>query len=560
MKSKLLIIDGSSMLAEAYYSSITNEVNEILNLEENGNLVDNNKKYQAYSTLLQFKNGGFINGVQRFLRLFFDVIDKRKPSYVVVAWGCDREDNFRRKLYPQYKNDGKKKDFAFYYQEELLQEMLKDIGVYQLVGAKEEALDVAGRLANNFHKEFDVEIWARNYMSLQFLDIANVLLKVSNYQDVILKYGLDDTSYPIGSVLFDKKLLRRHFCLEPFQMPDYRALKGHSFTNIPGVKTVGHITATSLLEEYGDLESIYYDIDFCKTKEELIEFGENLKINLMLPFNPIPSLIKNKEDALLGKELATYKRNWSGDLNSLDLNQLDVKNISKIELVKSLKYYYLSAIKGNLTKKLIELVNKSSFSSLLATYNPSIFSPSSPCYIKTDSYLKNIPYQITVEGEIYELVHVSLDAILSFGNKLSIDIPKENYQKLLDSSTTNSSSEETNNTIEVFEVNNVANEDKESGINQTGSDDVIVEDNSNTGNTHNNSNNIDESVSENNSNITENNSLTETNNNNQKFLQFKDKLSFDMNFYHCDNCNSDFALIGATASFCTNCGVKIISN
>ena len=49
-------------------------------------------------------------------------------------------------------------------------------------------------------------------------------------------------------------------------MIDYKALRGDPSDNIPGVKGIGEITATSLLKEFGTLENLYKNVDKVKSK------------------------------------------------------------------------------------------------------------------------------------------------------------------------------------------------------------------------------------------------------------------------------------------------------
>ena len=65
--------------------------------------------------------------------------------------------------------------------------------------------------------------------------------------------------------------------LRPDQMLDYKALKGDTSDNIPGVPGVGEKTATSLLQQFGTLDGIYEHLDEVKGKlrDRLTEHRES---------------------------------------------------------------------------------------------------------------------------------------------------------------------------------------------------------------------------------------------------------------------------------------------
>ncbi|WP_297881224.1 5'-3' exonuclease H3TH domain-containing protein, partial [uncultured Campylobacter sp.] len=75
----------------------------------------------------------------------------------------------------------------------------------------------------------------------------------------------------------------------PDKVIEMKALMGDSSDNIPGVPGVGEKTALKLINEYGDLESVYENIDNIS--------GKKLK----------ERLVENKDLAFLSRQLATIK-------------------------------------------------------------------------------------------------------------------------------------------------------------------------------------------------------------------------------------------------------------
>ena len=308
MKKKLLIFDATSVLAENYYSSLTKEVEFIEKEKSSGVTVEGYEVKKSYSTLLNNK-GMYINAIQGFFKEFFDAIDKTQPTHVITVWGAERVNNSRRNVLSSYKNDGQTKSAALLNQQETVIKMLKSMGFMTITSKNNEALDLAATIATTLENKFDnIEIFARNRLSLQLTDIATVWFKTPRYNQISNIYNLNTLDYPAGTIKYTKDLLLVDKGLKPNQIPDYAALVGNSYFGVTGAKEVGIKTATPLVQEFGSIENIYNLIDECKNHEELIELGISLKDMLMLPINPIEYLIKSRDDVFASKEVSIYKR------------------------------------------------------------------------------------------------------------------------------------------------------------------------------------------------------------------------------------------------------------
>ncbi|HEX2883626.1 MAG TPA: DNA polymerase I, partial [Candidatus Limnocylindria bacterium] len=80
-----------------------------------------------------------------------------------------------------------------------------------------------------------------------------------------------------SSVIYDESKVMERYGLRPDQMLDYKALKGDTSDNIPGVPGVGEKTAISLLQQFGSLDGIYEHLDAVKGKlrDRLAEHRES---------------------------------------------------------------------------------------------------------------------------------------------------------------------------------------------------------------------------------------------------------------------------------------------
>ncbi len=80
-----------------------------------------------------------------------------------------------------------------------------------------------------------------------------------------------------ATVIYDEARVMERYGLRPDQMLDYKALKGDTSDNIPGVPGVGEKTAISLLQQFGTLDGIYEHLEEVKGKlrERLDEHRES---------------------------------------------------------------------------------------------------------------------------------------------------------------------------------------------------------------------------------------------------------------------------------------------
>ena len=88
-------------------------------------------------------------------------------------------------------------------------------------------------------------------------------------------------------VLYNEAQVVDRYSLAPHQIIDFKALKGDTSDNIPGVKGVGEKTAVSLLTEYETLDGIYNHLDNIKSK------------------SVVSKLTDHKDMAYLSKQLVT---------------------------------------------------------------------------------------------------------------------------------------------------------------------------------------------------------------------------------------------------------------
>ena len=103
-------------------------------------------------------------------------------------------------------------------------------------------------------------------------------------EPVDIRRGITDT------LTYGPAQVRQRYNLEPSQLIDYKALRGDTSDNIPGVPGVGEKTASLLIGEFGNIENLLANLDKLK------------------PGRVRDALAANADRVRLGKRLVTIRR------------------------------------------------------------------------------------------------------------------------------------------------------------------------------------------------------------------------------------------------------------
>lgn len=245
--SKLLLVDGHSMLNRAYYGvpKLTNS------------------------------KGLYTNAIYGFLNIMLKVLDDEKPEYLMVAFDLSAP-TFRHKIYDAYKGTRKPMDIELKQQVPVMKEVLKAMGIPIMEQEGLEADDILGTMAKRSEKDgLEVCILSGDRDLLQ---LATDKIKIKLPHTVKGKTTVED--------MYDKDVLNKYQVL-PEGIIELKALMGDSSDNIPGVPRVGEKTATELVVKYGNIENLKQHLDEI-TKKALHQ-----------------TLVDNFEMAELSKVLAT---------------------------------------------------------------------------------------------------------------------------------------------------------------------------------------------------------------------------------------------------------------
>ncbi len=241
----MLLIDGNSLINRAFYA-----------LPPLSN--DKGQPTQA---------------VYGFTTMLIKAIADFSPEYIAVAFDLPGG-TFRNRRYDGYKATRKKMPDELAVQLPILKEELKLMGIAIVEKSDYEADDIIGTLAAD--ESVMTYIITGDRDSFQLIsDTTRV---------VYTKRGISDTD------VLDAEKLKAEYGFTPEQVIEFKALRGDSSDNIPGIAGIGDKTALSLIEQYGNIDALYEHIDEQKGK---------LK----------DKLIEGKDNAYLSRELATIVRN-----------------------------------------------------------------------------------------------------------------------------------------------------------------------------------------------------------------------------------------------------------
>ncbi|TSC91077.1 MAG: DNA polymerase I [Parcubacteria group bacterium Licking1014_17] len=273
-------------------------------------LIDGNALvHRAFHALPPLKSpkGILTNAVFGFFSILLRAIKDIKPDYIAATFDLAGP-TFRHEEFAEYKSHRVKAPDELYEQMPIVKNLLAAFGVPVYEQQGYEADDIIGTLATKSKKIKDL----KTIIATGDLDTLQ-LVEGDKTSVFTLKKGLADT------VIYDEDAVIKRFGLNPSQMPDFKGLKGDPSDNIPGVPGVGDKTASELIKNYGDLDSLYKALEKGKTKD----ISEKLQAKLK----------EFKEQAYFSKQLSTIVCDLDVDFS---LEKADWRKNADISKVKDM--------------------------------------------------------------------------------------------------------------------------------------------------------------------------------------------------------------------------------
>jgi DNA polymerase-1 len=233
--------------------------------------------YRAFFALppMSTTAGEVTNAVYGFTSMLAIVLAGR-PEYAVAAFDVGGP-TFRSEEYTEYKAGRRAMPDDLRPQIQRVREVLEafSIPIYGIPGF--EADDLVGTFARQGEEMgLAVTIVSGDLDCLQCVTDA--------VDALVPRRGITDT------LTYGPAQVRQRYNLEPAQLIDYKALRGDTSDNIPGVPGVGEKTASQLISEFGTVENLLANLDQLK------------------PGRVRDALEANADRVRLGKRLVTIRR------------------------------------------------------------------------------------------------------------------------------------------------------------------------------------------------------------------------------------------------------------
>ncbi len=288
-KKRLIVIDGNALVHRAYHALPP----------------------------LTIKKGELVNAVYGFLLVFFRVLKEFQPDYVVATFDLPGP-TFRHKKFKEYKAKRVKAPDDLYEQIPKIKNILREFNIPIFEKQGFEADDLIGTIAFQAPRK-------QAYPAIETIivtgDLDALQLINKNTKVFALRRGIKD------AVLYDKeKVEERYGGVKPEQMADFKGLKGDPSDNIPGVTGVGEKTAIKLIQQFGNLENLYKELE-----KENVQIQDSLK----------EKLLEYRDQALFSKTLATIELNVPIEFNLKNCLWKDFDKDKAIKILEDFEFHAL---------------------------------------------------------------------------------------------------------------------------------------------------------------------------------------------------------------------------
>jgi DNA polymerase I len=240
--------------------------------------------YRAFFALppMSTSGGEVTNAVYGFTSMLAIVLATR-PEYAVAAFDVAGQ-TFRSKEYQEYKAGRRAMPADLRPQLEKVREVLQafSIPIYGIEGF--EADDLIGTMSRIAEER-------GHSVTIVSGDLDCLQLVSESVEALVPRRGITDT------FMYGPDQVRQRYGFEPAQLIDFKALRGDTSDNIPGVPGVGDKTAAKLVQDFGSVEA-------------LLERVEEL------PEGRLKTSIKANADQIrLGKRMVTIVRDVPFELD-----------------------------------------------------------------------------------------------------------------------------------------------------------------------------------------------------------------------------------------------------
>ncbi len=266
--------------------------------------------YRGYfaliNTPLTTSRGLLVNAVFGFWSIVLRGFQDVKPDYVICAFDLSGP-TFRHEAFADYKATRQKMPDDLRDQFPRVRELVEAfrIPIYEMQGF--EADDVIGTLSRQAEgRDLQTTIVSGDLDMLQLVtDRTHVMTTRGGVQ---------------MTVTYDPATVLARYGLVPAQMIDFKALKGDTTDNIPGIPGVGEKTASKLLQDFGSLDAVYERLEEVK------------------PDSLRARLAEHRDQVLASRELVTIHRDLPIELRLADAGMGDYDRDEVMRLFREYEF------------------------------------------------------------------------------------------------------------------------------------------------------------------------------------------------------------------------------
>jgi DNA polymerase-1 len=239
-------------------------------------LIDGNSLvYRAFFALpesIATSTGEPTNAIFGFASMLVKILTEYGSQPTIVAW--DAGSSGRKEVYSDYKAQRTSRPDLLKEQWPAMEPLVEAFGYRNMRIEGYEADDVIATMAERARQAgVPTMIVTGDRDAFQLIG-EDDLVKV-----MATSRGITETK------IYDREAVIDRYGIPPELIPDFYGLKGDTSDNIPGVPGIGDKTASQLLQEFGDLETVLGSVDEisgAKRKENLTNHAEDARVSKQL--------------------------------------------------------------------------------------------------------------------------------------------------------------------------------------------------------------------------------------------------------------------------------------
>ena len=244
-------------------------------------LIDGNSLvYRAFFALpesIATSRGVPTNAIFGFASMLVKLMTEYGQKPTIVVW--DAGHSGRKDVAPDYKAGRASRPDLLREQWPAMEPLVDAFGYTNIRSEGYEADDVIATLAAEAKEQgIEVTVVTGDRDAFQLIE-DSPQGATGRVRVMATGRGITDTK------LYDREAVIDRYGIPPELIPDFYGLKGDTSDNIPGVPGIGDKTASQLLQQFGDLETVLSSVDQisgAKRKQNLIDHADDARLSMQL--------------------------------------------------------------------------------------------------------------------------------------------------------------------------------------------------------------------------------------------------------------------------------------